>query len=199
MDFSSLNLCSLLPTGKEALQQDFKHSQKGLTYKWKIGVEEINTEIEWLEQLLNKLPENALLRLDANGGLDNKKATVLLQFADTQPKIEFIEQPLPPGQFDQMVALQQKFETPLALDESVANINQLIHCYEQGWRSVFVVKAAIAGCPSKLRSFCQQKELDLVFSSVFATDIGRNSALKLAKELGNPHRAMGFGTKQWFE
>ena len=198
---TTLDYCHLLPTGKSALITDFTSfatSDRTPTFKWKIGVAEPTEEIELLKQLLRKLPLGAKIRLDANGGLTFKQARQWLEFAETQPQIEFIEQPLKPAYLAEMMALQRDFKVTLALDESVASIAQLIDCYNQGWRGVFVVKAAIAGYPHKLRQFCQQHDLDLVFSSVFATDVGRQAALKLALELGNRDRAVGFGTQYWF-
>ena len=71
-------------------------------------------------------------------------------------------------------------------------------CYEQGWRGIFVIKAAIAGSPSRLRQFLKTYQIDAVFSSVLETAIGRKAALKLAAELNHPHRAVGFGVEHWF-
>ena len=201
IDFTALDYCHLLPTGELALATDFSNFTKGdrnTTFKWKIGVAKPELEINLLQKLLTKLPLGSQIRLDANGGLTLQQARQWLKFAETKPQIEFIEQPLKPAYFAEMMALQREFKVTLALDESVANITQLIDCYRRGWRGVFVVKAAIAGYPHKLRQFCQQHDLDLVFSSVFATDIGRQAALRLALELGNRDRAVGFGTKHWF-
>ena len=201
---SALNYCHLLPTGESALTTNFRdfknlaNSDRNPTFKWKIGVADPTEEIDLLKQLLSKLPLKAKIRLDANGGLTLSQARTWLAFAETQPQIEFIEQPLKPAYLAEMMALQRDFRVTLALDESVANIAQLIDCYNQGWRGVFVVKAAIAGYPHKLRQFCQQHDLDLVFSAVFATDIGRQAALRLALELGNRDRAVGFGTQHWY-
>jgi o-succinylbenzoate synthase len=191
----------LLPTGKQVLEQDYlleKYKTSTPTFKWKIAVTETKTEIAIAKKLLAKLSLNARLRLDANGGLTLKDAHQWLEFAANYPAIEFIEQPLPPSQFTEMTLLQSIYPTPLALDESVANISQLQDCYHRGWRSIFVLKVAISGFPSRLRSFCQQNPLDLVFSSVFETAIGRQMALQLALELGNRDRAVGFGVQHWF-
>ena len=98
-----------------------------------------------------------------------------------------------------MMALRKRYSTPLALDESVANIRQLKSCYQKGWRGVFVIKPLIAGFPSRLRQVCQEYALDLVFSSVFETSVGREAALQLAWELGNKDRAVGFGVDSWFD
>ncbi|MDR9404731.1 MAG: o-succinylbenzoate synthase, partial [Halothece sp. Uz-M2-17] len=71
-------------------------------------------------------------------------------------------------------------------------------CYEKGWRGIFVLKCAIAGSPRLLRQWCQQHQLDLVFSSVMETSVAREAVFRLAREL-NPQRALGFGIDDWFE
>jgi O-succinylbenzoate synthase len=87
----------------------------------------------------------------------------------------------------------------LAIDESVATLSQLRECYQKGWRGIFVIKPAIVGSPSQLRKFCQETAIDAVFSSVFETTIGRQAGLRLAAELSLKHRAVGYGTSQWFD
>jgi len=188
----------LLPTGSAALQAWQRPWEQGLrTFKWKIGAASLPVEITLCEQLLQALPGEAKLRLDANGGLSHQDAQTWLQTCDRLGKIEFLEQPLPPDRFETMLSLNENFAVPLALDESVANIRQLQDCYERGWQGIFVIKAAIAGFPSHLRQFCQQHQIDAVFSSVFETEIGRKAALQLAAELSSPNRAVGFGVQQW--
>lgn len=195
-----INYCYLLPTGKQVLEQSYQSNNNNqATFKWKIGIDKVETEIAILKQLINKLPHNGRLRLDANGGFTVAEAQKLLEFTENKEIIEFIEQPLPPSQFSDMMELSKRYNTCLALDESVANITQLKSCYQKGWRGVFVIKPLIMGFPSQLRQFCQQHNLDLVFSSVFETSIGRQTALQLAWKLGNRNRAVGFGVKHWFE
>jgi O-succinylbenzoate synthase len=197
VDEDLFDYCALLPTGKQVLEEIIPRQAKS-TFKWKIGIEEVATEIAIAKKLITKLPPNSQLRLDANGGLNLEQARRWLEFAQNQSIIEFIEQPLPPSQFDAMMELGRHYSTPLALDESVTNISDLQNCYQRGWRDVFVIKCAIAGFPSRLLSFTQQHDLDLVFSSVFETSVGRQTALQLASKLGSD-RFLGFGVKHWFE
>ncbi len=114
-------------------------------------------------------------------------------------KIEFLEQPLPVEDFGDLLTLGDRYDTPIALDESVATLGQLKTCYAQGWRGIFVIKPSIAGYGDRLREFCQNHSLDAVFSSSLETAIGRNHALKLAQELSNSDRALGFGVDHWLE
>ena len=191
----------LLPAGEDVLVKwrDI-WDDGGRTFKWKIGVNRTQKEIKIFERLIRVLPEGVKLRLDANGGLTVDNAIEWLKLCDRYPqKIEFIEQPLSIKHFERMLHLSQHFATAIALDESVSSLVQLEDCYRQGWRAVFVVKAAIAGSPARLSQFIEETKIDVVFSSVFETSIGRNAVLNLAAKLNNPNRAVGFGVKHWFD
>ncbi|GFE68571.1 Mandelate racemase/muconate lactonizing protein [Chroococcus sp. FPU101] len=194
----------LLPTGEKSLTQwheiyqQAREVQTDITFKWKIGVKSITEEVPLFNQLCQALPSNIKLRLDANGGLNLDEAKIWLSVTDQTKIVEFLEQPLPPEQFKTMLQLSQAYSTPLALDESVATIQQLKDCYHQGWRSIFVIKPAIVGSILQLRQFLKDYSVDSVFSSVFETDIGRQKAIQLAAELSNCTRAVGFGLNHWF-
>ncbi|MDZ8240169.1 MAG: o-succinylbenzoate synthase [Nostoc sp. ChiQUE01a] len=204
---SFLSYSALLPAGEAALNQWESLWQQGYrTFKWKIGVDAIANELKIFELLTQTLPATSKLRLDANGGLSYEEANLWLWTCDNlqanrepAPEIEFIEQPLPVEQFQGMLELSMCYGTAIALDESVATLAQLIACYQQGWREIFVIKPGIIGSPSRLRKFCQQHEIDVVFSSVFETAIARQAALQLAAELSRNNRAVGFGIDHFFE
>ncbi len=213
VDLSQLQYSGLLPTGETVLTTWKTLFQQGYhTLKWKIAVDDITEEINIFQQLINLetrfLEETGFLkirlRLDANGGLTFEQAQRWLEICDLINanqeliEIEFLEQPLSISQLELMLELCDRYSTPLALDESVANLQQLNSCYQQGWSDIFVIKPAIFGSPKKLKNFCQNNQIDTVFSSVFETDIGQNSALKIASELLLYDRAVGFGINHWF-
>jgi O-succinylbenzoate synthase len=188
----------LLPAGEAALAVG-KNYQQGRTFKWKIGVTQPEVEMAIFEELMQVLPVGSKIRLDANGGLTLATAIAWLELSDRIGVVEFVEQPLPTADFPQMLAWSQTYQTPIALDESVATLQQLKECYQQGWRGIFVIKPVIAGSPRRLRQLCANYPIDLVFSSVFETNIGRVAALRLAAELSSGDRAVGFGVDSWFE
>jgi O-succinylbenzoate synthase len=189
----------LLPTGKKALESwQAPWNQGYRTFKWKIGVASIEAELNVFDQLIQALPSSTQLRLDANGGLTQQEAIQWLQVSDKVGIVEFLEQPLPPEHFKTMLEMSSYYSTPIALDESVATLNQLEACYQQGWRGIFVIKPSIAGSPKRLRQFCKAHDIDTVFSSVFESAIARHSALQLATELSHRNRAVGFGINHWF-
>lgn len=200
INYQNLTYSGLLPAGKSALDQWKTLWRQGYqTFKWKIGIDEISKEIKIFNSLIQKLPKSAKLRLDANGGLSYESAKLWLTTCENiKNKIEFIEQPLSVDKFSEMLELSNTYHTKIALDESVATLQQLEECYKQGWRGIFVIKPGIVGSPSQLRKFCQQHQIDVVFSSVFETAIGREAALKLAAELSQNNRAVGFGINHFF-
>lgn len=197
---------ALLPAGKAALSTWQSLAKDGYsTFKWKIGVYPIAEELAIFHHLIEVLPEGVKLRLDANGGLSYEEANLWLYNCDnimaagTGGEIEYIEQPLAVKNLTEMQELSDYYATAIALDESVANLTQLEACYQRGWQGIFTIKPSIAGSPSRLRKFCQERKIDAVFSSVFETIVGRQAALKLAAELSINRRAVGFGVHHWLE
>ncbi|MBW4505379.1 MAG: o-succinylbenzoate synthase [Scytonematopsis contorta HA4267-MV1] len=193
-----ISFSGLLPSGKTALDTWKRLWNQGYrTFKWKIGITNIVEELKVFHSLAYSLPQEAKLRLDANAGLTLPEAVEWLKACDRYA-IEFLEQPLPVTELESMLKLSKSYSTRLALDESIANIDQLKACYKKGWQGIFVIKPAIAGSPKLLREFCKNQKIDAVFSSVFETRIGTSAGLKLATELNKNNLAAGFGVTHWF-
>jgi o-succinylbenzoate synthase len=199
IDLPQLEFSALLPTGAAAIAAWHPLFMKGYrTFKWKIGVAPIAQERAIWQDLITALPIDTKLRLDANGGLTPAAAAHWLEICDREPRIEFIEQPLPPEAIAATTELTQIYATPIALDESVATFDRLKAIYDRGWRGIYAIKPGIAGFPWRLREFITQHQLDVVFSSVLETNVGRNAALQLASVL-QLKRALGFGVDAWFD
>jgi o-succinylbenzoate synthase len=191
-------IAALLPTGKAATHSWQTHYDRGdRTFKWKIGVNPIDDEIQWFHTLHQQLPHDCQLRLDANAGLSLDAAKRWLETFEQYP-IEYLEQPLPVEQFAAMQTLGETYGTPIALDESIANLQSLKDCHDRGWEGIYVIKPAIVGSPRKLRDFLRCHTLDVVFSSVFETEIGYAAGLRLADRIGYD-RPLGYGTNHWWQ
>jgi o-succinylbenzoate synthase len=193
-----LAISALLPSGAAAIAKlPALFAQGYSTFKWKIGVLPIAEEVAIWRQLMMALPENAKLRLDANGGLSYSQAQQWLKICSQEPRIEFIEQPLDIYSLEQMQEFAKVNNPPIAIDESVATFALLQAAHAQGWRGIYVVKPGIAGFPWRLAEFITQHQLDVVFSSVMETSVGRDAAFRLASGL-KLTRSMGFGVDEWF-
>jgi o-succinylbenzoate synthase len=193
----SPTIAALLPTGKPSINSWQTHYDRGhRTFKWKIGVSPIDTEIQWFRELHQQLPPDCQLRLDANAGLTLAEARQWLDVFAQYP-IEYLEQPLAVDQFAAMQTLSETYVTPIALDESIATLQSLQDCYNRGWTGIYVIKPAIVGSPRRLQQFMQEPPIDVVFSSVFETEIGYAAGLRLAQNIGCD-RALGYGTNHWW-
>jgi o-succinylbenzoate synthase len=187
------SIAALLPAGPSALTHWLSAYQQGhRTFKWKIGC--FPNELELLDLLLAQLPPDTKLRLDANAALNLAQTLTWLDRLDRSPQIEYLEQPL--ADLKTLLTIAPQFSTPLALDESIASLQQLQDAYNLGWRGVFVIKPAIVGSPKKLIKFCAEYQPDTVFSSVFETTLGRNHGINLAHHCDS-HRPLGYGTADW--
>jgi o-succinylbenzoate synthase len=187
----------LLPAGRLALTSWQTFWQQGhSTFKWKIGVNETSQELEIFHELVAMLPIGAKLRLDANGGLSYEQASTWLEQCDRLSCIEFLEQPL--LDLKDMLKLADRYQTLLALDESVSNLARLQSCYQQGWRGIFVIKPAIAGRLEQLADFIHQHQLDVVCSTSIESPLGQSAIVQWAKEQGCDRRALGMGLQHWF-
>lgn len=195
-DFPPADCCALLPSGAAALDQWQGPWANGhRSFKWKIGVQSLEQELAWGQELRSQLPPAAQLRLDANGGLSLAAAHTWLTWCD-QVEIEFLEQPLPPDEPEQLRQLSQQYRTPIALDESVSSLADLEQWQQWDWTGVYVVKPAIAGSPGALLDWYHRHQPRLVLSTVFETPIGRGDIRRLAAGLygGSPPLALGWGT-----
>ncbi|WP_414509274.1 o-succinylbenzoate synthase [Synechococcus sp. OH20] len=198
-DLSGLAFCGLL--GKAVPVGSYP------VYKGKVGVDAFEQEWKKLASWLEQLPPGSRLRLDANGGLTLAEARRWLALCDQlnqewPGKIEFFEQPLPPEQHADLIQLSREFQTPLALDESVAGLEQLQAVHRSGWQGILVVKPSLVGSGLALRDYLSQHPgLDLVFSSALETPIGAWHGLVWAGSLqaktAHP-RALGWGVGEFF-
>jgi O-succinylbenzoate synthase len=94
-----------------------------ITVKWKVAAAADGLECRLLERLLCRLPPQARLRLDANGGWDRATASAWADRLAREPRLEWLEQPLAPDDQDGLDRLGERL--PVALDESLARRPEL--------------------------------------------------------------------------
>jgi len=145
------------------------------------------TKVAEIQSLLRGF--NGTLRLDANGSLDLAAARHWLEFVRAEPRVEFLEQPLPVGHAGyaslgtDKVALDESFLTPAGLS----------------WDGPVVAKPLLVGDWDKFLAWRRsQPQRRVAYSSCFETAIGRQAALWLAAQDGAAG-AVGFDTLGRFE
>jgi len=167
---------ALLPAGAAALEalQPLLAAPGPLTLKWKVAACGDAEELLLLEQLLALLPADARLRLDANGGWDRATAWQWADRLQTEPRLAWLEQPLPPSDWAGLEALAAR--VPVALDESLRHSPPPL----QRWGGWQVRRPLLEGDPRPLLAALATGTPRLMLSTAFETGIGRRLVEHLA-------------------
>ncbi|MGJ8637914.1 MAG: o-succinylbenzoate synthase [Opitutaceae bacterium] len=192
-------IAALLPAGESALSALGAKVAIGFnTFKWKIGVEPIEVELELMRKLMSLLPPSGQLRIDANGGLsDFELKTWLSALSPFEAQLEYLEQPMPPGNESVMQALAAGSGISIALDESL-NGSEAVHWLDN-WQGPLVVKPALMGNVGSLVKRLKPVADRIVLSSVFETGVGVANAISIGGQLPGINRAVGFDTCDAFD
>ncbi|MCX5960175.1 MAG: o-succinylbenzoate synthase [Cyanobacteria bacterium] len=152
---------SVLPALEEALASNAQ------TLKWKVAAGDDALERKLLEVVLERLPEGARLRLDANGGWDRATAAAWAERLAGEPRLEWLEQPLADDDLEGLEALVARL--PVALDESLWRHPWL----RQRWSGWQVRRPALEGDPRPLLAALAAGRAGWMVSTAFETGVGR--------------------------
>lgn len=175
-------------------------------YKLKVGVETHARELEKIAYLRDTLGDNISIRLDANRAFAFDQAIKFL--AGAAPfKIEYIEEPLGPDQFDCLSDLRAKSQVPVALDESLSDRSvgkatwslreRALQLADNGAMDVAIVKPMLAGGLCEVIELARdlaRTDVKMVLSSAIETGVGLTAALHLAAALKNVTLPCGLDT-----
>ena len=162
----------LLPKNKyilntiDSLKMNQENPNKPFTLKWKIARDASSEEESLLYKILQCLPPNARLRLDANAGLNWNQAQKWAKHFHADPRLEWFEQPLPANDLAGLFKLSE--EIPVALDESLFAQPSL----RKNWQSWQVRRPLLEGDPRKLLKELNEGMGYRVLSTAFETGIG---------------------------
>ena len=163
--------------------------------KVKIGLREAAEEILAAKNLLARMPVGSRLRLDANGALSSSQAEIWLEALSEEPRIEYLEQPLPASEREALLSLASSSSISLALDESVADIADAESWRDAGWPGYFVLKPSLCGDWARLEGFIRENPSRCVISSVFVSPFGFEAVLRMAAKT---ETVAGLGLRDFF-
>ena len=157
--------------------------EEGFTVmKVKVGFRNLFDEIENMEYLTKSFGEDIQFRLDANGAFDLPKA---IRFCKEMEKfnIDYIEQPLPADNLEDLAELTYHTEIPIAVDESLTDFQSAEKIIDEQAAHVFVIKPMVSGgfteC-KKIINLARTENIRVVITSSLETSIGRTACLHLA-------------------
>ena len=112
--------------------------------KVKTGFRNLFDEIEYMEKLSLEFDDDILFRLDCNESLDLPRA---IRFCKEMEKfnIEYIEQPLPRNDLEDLCELRFHTEIPIAVDESLTDKTSAEKLIESQAADVFIIKPTMTG------------------------------------------------------
>jgi o-succinylbenzoate synthase len=166
--------------------------------KLKIAQDNIESEINKILFILDKLPSNVRLRLDANGGWSLSDAARLVEALRDAP-IDSLEEPLRDPSREDLRRLQACVPWSLALDESVPLWPRSEWLSDPPARRV-VCKPAVHGGLSETLDFAQSLQaagVQAVVSTTLESAAGTWACAHLAAALNNG-LVHGLGTSDWF-
>ncbi len=173
-------------------------------FKLKIRVGDPSAELAAARELVRRLPPGGRLRLDANGGLDAETWRQWAKAATSGPgapwPLDYLEQPLPPGQEAAAAAIAAETGAPWALDESVAQLPALADLAARYPTATLVVKPSLLGdLPGFLAWRAAHLEATLVYSSALETGLGQMVTRHLAARDQGRQLAAGLGIDTLFQ
>ncbi len=174
-------------------------TEKGYSVlKLKVGISDIGRELEMLSRICAELPKSVQLRLDANQAWDFATARQFLNSFQGLP-IESLEEPLAQADINELVQLQSKTEIPLALDETVAELDEdQLHLL----RRIVIKPMVLGGLLPALQLGQRARELgiEVVVTTTVDSAAGVWAATQLAAALDTEGRIChGLGTGEWLQ
>jgi o-succinylbenzoate synthase len=169
------------------------------TLKLKVGALDWHQELDMLAALRSEFPAKTLsLRLDANGAWTPTEAQAKLgQLAEFD--VEFIEQPISPGQERALAELCQVSPIPIALDEELIGKpldHQKFSLLEVVQPQAIVLKPTLLGGLGQTHQWVKMAEDQGILwwiTSMLESNLGLNSIAQLAAQY-RPVLPQGLGT-----
>jgi len=150
--------------------------------KVKVGFRNLFDEIEYMEYLTKSYGDEVVFRLDCNGAFDLSKA---IRFCKEIEKfnIDYVEQPLPADELEDMAELRYHTTIPIAVDESLCDYESAEKIMEEQAADVFVIKPMVSSgfteC-KRIIKLANTENIRTVITSSLETQVGRTACLHLA-------------------
>jgi len=150
--------------------------------KVKIGKKNLFDELNNLDDLSNSYGDNISFRLDANGSMDLNRAIRFCKEIE-RFNIDYIEQPIPKNQLEDLAELRYHTDIPIAVDESLTNFQSAQNIIEFQAADILIIKPTISGRFDEIKNIINlsnSENLRTVITSSLETNIGLSACAHLA-------------------
>ncbi len=167
--------------------------------KLKIGAIDFETELDLLKFIRSEFSSSEMeIRVDANGAFSTSEALEKLKRL-SDFTIHSIEQPIKPGQYEEMATLCEKTPLPIALDEDLIGVTSVTKKAEmlQIIRPQYVIfkPSLIGGFNGTLewRTLAEKNNIGWWITSALESNVGLNAISQFTYTLDN-EMLQGLGT-----
>lgn len=174
------------------------------TIKMKVGAIDFDSEIKLLKSIRDRFTSDQItLRVDANGAFSKANALGALQKL-AELEIHSIEQPIAPGQWEQMRDLCKTAPIPIALDEELIGIHiqsekvKLLNCIQPQF---IILKPSLHGGIAGVYEWiklAEERNIAWWMTSALESNIGLNVIAQFTAEFQNK-LPQGLGTGALFQ
>lgn len=164
--------------------------------KLKVGLGTMAEDRQRVAAVREAIGPQVALRLDANGVWEADRAIRTVRALETYD-LEFVEQPVPAGDFAGLREVQQAVSTPIAADEVVTSPEAAQRLLELAAARVLVIKPMVVGGLRPARRSIElavEAGATVVVTTTIDTGIGVAAALHLAATLPEGSPACGLAT-----
>ncbi|MBI3246405.1 MAG: mandelate racemase/muconate lactonizing enzyme family protein [Deltaproteobacteria bacterium] len=165
--------------------------------KLKVGMtQNMEEEYERVANVRAALGPQMKLRLDANGAWGVEQAIRTIQ-ALAACSLEFVEQPVRPGDLESMRRVREAVSTPIAADEDITDLDAAQHVLQLGAAQILVLKPMVIGGLRPARRIVERAQAAgaaVVVTTTLDAGVGAVAALHLAATLPQDSPACGLAT-----
>lgn len=140
------------------------------------GGNELATDVARIRAVRDAVGKDVRIRADANGGFDANGAIKLMRAIEPYD-LEFVEQPVPRGDFEGLKEVAAAVDVPISVDEGLRHLSDAFALAETGAVKVFNIK--VPKCGGLLLS---KKIAAVAKSAGIATICGGATALEVIRQ-----------------
>ena len=163
--------------------------------KIKVGTQNFEMDLRRVEAVRSQIGNNIQIRIDANQGWSVEEAIANLKKLEFL-EIEYVEQPVAASNLVGMGEVRRSQSIPVAADESVNNLAQLLQVIKAQAADIIILKPMALGgiiTANHAAAIAFQAGLDVVVTTTIDGAIARQAAFDLAAALPI-QRACGLAT-----
>lgn len=165
--------------------------------KMKVGAfADASREVERVAAVRDAIGPATGLRLDVNGAWSIERAIEIARMLEPYT-IEYLEQPLPPGDIGALAYLRSEVGIPIAVDESVTSEEVVKEMIDREAIDVAIIKPTIIGgltASRELIELASKAGVRVVVTTAIETGVAIAAALHLAATLPKPIPPCGLAT-----